>query len=64
MGISPKTPESAKGKAFGALKVKEKKALPSKRKLSVDKNQPRINLFFGQKKISSDLDEQILDGSE
>ena len=64
MGISPKTPKSAKGKAFGALKRKEKKALPPKRKLSVDKNQPRINLFFGQKKISSDLDEQILDGSE
>ena len=64
MGISPKNPKSAKGKAFGALKVKERKALPSKRKLSVDKNQPKINLFFGKKKNSSDLDEQIFNGSE
>ena len=52
LGHSPKTPKSAKARALGALKGKDKKVTPSRRKASISADQPKIKLFFGPEKKS------------
>ena len=49
-GHSPKTPKSAKARAFGSLMGKAKKVTPSRRKASISADQPKIKHFFGPEK--------------
>ena len=64
LSLSPRSLKPAKVRAFGAVKEKVKKAPTPKRKFSTDKNQPKIDFFFGVEKKSCALDGQNKIGSE
>ena len=65
LGLSPKTPKSAKSRAFGAIKEKAVKAIRSKTNDSVSlSKQPKINTVFGSVKKSCDIASKFQIGPE